>query len=144
MTLRITPKTALALSLSLIALPVFAQTQQTPAGAKATQTKAPATQTQPPQLTKEQLAEVQRLLAEKQKQSDSIHKAETDGVKVRLGDIGKFRGARSNVIQGVGLVVAGRRQVRRALGGRQRKRPREKFLDAQPVMGRQRHCITET
>lgn len=63
-------------------------------------------QQQPPALTPEQVAEIQKLLdAKNQEKLDSIRKAETEGVKVRLGDIGRFRGTRSNVLQGVGIVV---------------------------------------
>lgn len=76
--------------------------QQTQQGKQGSQAQSPAQ----PQLSKEQLAEIQKLLDQKHKKElESIHKAETEGVRVRLGDIGKFRGARSNVIQGVGLVV---------------------------------------
>ncbi|MBS1713401.1 MAG: flagellar basal body P-ring protein FlgI [Armatimonadetes bacterium] len=60
----------------------------------------------PPQLTKEQLAEIQKLLDEKRtRESEAVHNGETQGVSVRLGDIGRFRGARSNILQGVGLIV---------------------------------------
>lgn len=79
-----------------------AQTQQNqpPKGQSGTQTQ------QAPPLTPEQLAEIQRLLdAKNQEKLDSIRKAESEGVRVRLGDIGKFRGTRGNVLQGVGLVV---------------------------------------
>lgn len=63
-------------------------------------------QTQPPKLTPEQVAEVQKLLDERSKKDQAaIRQAELDGIRVRLGDIGRFRGARSNVLQGVGLVV---------------------------------------
>ncbi len=61
---------------------------------------------EPPKLTPEQLAEIQKLIDEKQKkETELIRNAETDGIQVRLGDIGKFRGARTNVVQGIGLVV---------------------------------------
>jgi flagellar P-ring protein FlgI len=57
-------------------------------------------------LTKEQLAEIDRLIQERQKeQTDRVRKAEDEGIEVRLGDIGRFRGSRSNVITGIGLVV---------------------------------------
>lgn len=91
----------LALSLGLVSL-VSAQTQQGGQGV----TKPPVNGQQQPQLTKEQLDDIQKMLdARRQKDLDSIRKSETEGVKVRLGDIGSFRGARSNVLQGVGLVV---------------------------------------
>jgi flagellar P-ring protein precursor FlgI len=59
-----------------------------------------------PELTPAQRAELDRMLAERQKTRDKkISEAEQDGIAVRLGDIGQFRGARSNVVQGIGLVV---------------------------------------
>lgn len=93
----------LSICLAILGLSAFtsAQTAQDPGG-----TKPPATAQQPPQLSKEQLEEVQKMLdAKHQRELDSIRKAETDGVRVRLGDIGRFRGSRSNVLQGVGIVV---------------------------------------
>lgn len=75
---------------------------QAPGRPVTNQTSAPQT----PPLSKEQLAEIQKLLDEKDKKlGDSVHTAELEGIRVRLGDIGRFRGARSNVLQGVGLVV---------------------------------------
>ncbi|MGE0001279.1 MAG: flagellar basal body P-ring protein FlgI [Fimbriimonadaceae bacterium] len=59
-----------------------------------------------PELTAQQKAELDRILGERAKQADqSIRDAENGGIAVRLGDIGQFRGARSNVITGIGLVV---------------------------------------
>jgi flagellar P-ring protein precursor FlgI len=60
----------------------------------------------PPELSPAQKAELERLLSERSRQeADRIRLAEEEGVTVRLADIGQFRGARSNVVQGIGLVV---------------------------------------
>lgn len=59
-----------------------------------------------PELTPQQKAELDRILAERAKrQAESIREAENAGIAVRLGDIGQFRGARTNVVTGIGLVV---------------------------------------
>lgn len=59
-----------------------------------------------PELTAQQKAELDRILAERAKRNDlAIREAEGSGIAVRLGDIGQFRGARSNVVTGIGLVV---------------------------------------
>ncbi len=61
---------------------------------------------QEPQLTADQVAEIKRMLDERQARNlEAIRRGEIEGVRVRLGDLGRFRGARSNVIQGIGLVV---------------------------------------
>ncbi|MBS1723734.1 MAG: flagellar basal body P-ring protein FlgI [Armatimonadetes bacterium] len=94
--------TFIVLTLTLIAA-ASAWGQSAPAQ---TPPKSQNTTSQTPALSPAQLAEIQKLLNEKHQQSiDSIRTAEADGIKVRLGDIGRFRGARSNVIQGFGLVV---------------------------------------
>lgn len=96
--------TVTTLSLLLLSASLAALAQ---APGRPTETTAPKTGAQQtPQLTKEQLAEIQRLLDERDKKTvDAVHGAELEGIKVRLGDIGRFRGSRSNVLQGIGLVV---------------------------------------
>ncbi|MCW5936825.1 MAG: flagellar basal body P-ring protein FlgI [Fimbriimonadaceae bacterium] len=61
---------------------------------------------QVPPLTPQQIADVKKLLEEKEKaERQAVREAELEGVRVRLGDIGQFRGARRNVLTGIGLVV---------------------------------------
>lgn len=80
--------------------------QSTPTQKQAPPAGQQQQQQQPPQLTKEQLDEIQKLLDKKhQEELERIRMAESAGIRVRLGDIGRFRGARSNILQGVGLVV---------------------------------------
>ncbi|MCW5938303.1 MAG: flagellar basal body P-ring protein FlgI [Fimbriimonadaceae bacterium] len=78
------------------------QAGEPPAGAPVTATQ----QDSAPKLTPEQLAEIQKILEERAlKQTEAIRRAELEGVQTRLGDIGRFRGARGNVLQGIGLIV---------------------------------------
>jgi flagellar P-ring protein precursor FlgI len=77
------------------------QSTDAPTGANATTGSDTA-----PKLTPEQIADIQRALEERaRKDNEAIRRAELEGIQTRLGDIGRFRGARGNVLQGIGLVV---------------------------------------
>ncbi len=85
------------LGLGIAAQVTYAQTQGGATGGATTQ---------PPQLSQDQLLEIQKLLDERtKKRLEAVHDAEIEGIQVRLADIGRLRGARSNVLQGVGLIV---------------------------------------
>ena len=78
--------------LSLFALTAFAVAQQV--------SHPDQTQTQ-----KEDEALKRALLQQRMEQEKAVDDALSQGIEVRLGDIGGFRGAQSNVIMGYGLVV---------------------------------------
>ncbi len=55
--------------------------------------------------TKEDLERMKQAALDEQKWRQEFIKNEKDGVEVRIKDIAKFRGIRSNQLQGIGLVV---------------------------------------
>jgi flagellar P-ring protein FlgI len=102
----ISPDRLIRLGFALLALLLVARgPAQLPPGPQ-TGTQTGAAGAAPDQLTPEEKKLIedrrrQRALADQKRREDLL----TNGIEVRLGDIGGFRGAQSNAIMGYGLVV---------------------------------------